>query len=439
VHDLLDSVEDEMAPDGDLFRQAIADSELQHVSEADHLRLAEMLHEAAMGWLAPTLTEYELDDVNKLHALFAGPDADQTLTQLGCSESDIQRLRVAVEDTPRLLDHRECITWLEALPESVGVDMEQLREEKLSGELIAQALDSTRELKDTFGLRTMPQRLQFERLAKEFLGLTPGGANCVGKLPSGADGGIWSAQFLASAAPLYDMHMGVENMGPLLYSIVRFVKPLQVLEVGAGYTSIYIVQALADNAAEMANYGKLQRADKAKCGEVPWLVEDALPRQLDGSPLLHTVDSMAHESTTAHKVVEVAAALGVEQHIQLHEADVWEFTWDESWGQLDMLWVDFSPGDRLDEFLATWWPRLSPGGFVLIHSTVTNQHSRGWLDRLRSQQQPDGGAVNEVFALNPDEFATLSLMEPHKMFQNSTTLIQKRAGGYSEPILTQWP
>ena len=76
----------------------------------------------------------------------------------------------------------------------------------------------------------------------------------------------------------------------------------QVLEVGAGYTSIYIVQALADNAAEMANYGKLQRADKAKCGEVPWLVEDALPRQLDGSPLLHTVDSMAHESTTAHKV-----------------------------------------------------------------------------------------------------------------------------------------
>ena len=124
----------------------------------------------------------------------------------------------------------------------------------------------------------------------------------------------------------------------------------------------------------------------------------------------------------------MAAALGVEQHIQLHEADVWEFTWDEAWGQLDMLWVDFSPGelnscwtlrlrcvvyywvvclkrfplmillsgDRLDEFLATWWPRLSPGGFVLVHSTVTNQHSRGWLDRLRSQQQPDGGAVNEV-------------------------------------------
>ena len=82
----------------------------------------------------------------------------------------------------------------------------------------------------------------------------------------------------------------------------RWMCCVQVLEVGAGYTSIYIVQALADNAAEMANYGKLQRAGKAKCGEVPWLVEDALPRQLEGTPLLHTVDSMAHASTTAHKV-----------------------------------------------------------------------------------------------------------------------------------------
>ena len=99
VHNLLDSVEDETAPDGDLFRRAIADSELQHVSEADHLRLAEMLHEAAMGWLAPTLTEYELDDVNKLHALFTGPDADQTLTQLGCPPS-----LLPAADTPGCID-----------------------------------------------------------------------------------------------------------------------------------------------------------------------------------------------------------------------------------------------------------------------------------------------------------------------------------------------
>ena len=48
-------------------------------------------------------------------------------------------------------------------------------------------------------------------------------------------GGIYDQEFLAAVQPLYDMHMGVENMGPLLYSLIRFHKPRHVLEVGAGY------------------------------------------------------------------------------------------------------------------------------------------------------------------------------------------------------------
>ena len=61
-----------------------------------------------------------------------------------------------------------------------------------------------------------------------------------------AQGGIYDQSFLRRVQPLYDMHMGVENMGPLLYSLVRFAKPRHVLEVGAGYTSIFILQALHD-------------------------------------------------------------------------------------------------------------------------------------------------------------------------------------------------
>ena len=44
---------------------------------------------------------------------------------------------------------------------------------------------------------------------------------------------------------------GAENLGPMLYSLVRFAKPARVLEVGAGYTSVFLLQALADNAAEL--------------------------------------------------------------------------------------------------------------------------------------------------------------------------------------------
>ena len=61
--------------------------------------------------------------------------------------------------------------------------------------------------------------------------------------PCGASGGCWDASFLRSNRPLHSAHMGCENMGPMLYSLVRFIKPRKVLEVGAGYTSIWILQA----------------------------------------------------------------------------------------------------------------------------------------------------------------------------------------------------
>ena len=56
--------------------------------------------------------------------------------------------------------------------------------------------------------------------------------------------------------------MGAENLGPLLYSYVRFTKPARVLEVGAGYTSMFILQALRDNAAELDAYRELRGAGR---------------------------------------------------------------------------------------------------------------------------------------------------------------------------------
>ena len=103
--------------------------------------------------------------------------------------------------------------------------------------------------------------------------------------PCGASGSCFDRAFLAACRPLHAQHMGCENMGPLLYSLVRFTKAQgggraggradtcprrqmpsslwtcpsrgamthgrgcalpqarHVLEVGAGYTSVWILQA----------------------------------------------------------------------------------------------------------------------------------------------------------------------------------------------------
>ncbi|CAE7781702.1 pli1 [Symbiodinium pilosum] len=64
-----------------------------------------------------------------------------------------------------------------------------------------------------------------------------------------------------------------ENMGPLLHSLVRFVKPRSCLEIGAGYTSAFLLQALEDNCKEM-HFWESWRTSSKQSGPSPesWLV-----------------------------------------------------------------------------------------------------------------------------------------------------------------------
>ena len=146
---------------------------------------------------------------------------------------------------------------------------------------------------------------------------------------------------------------------------------------------------------------------------------------------------------------------------------------------LDMLWIDFGAGNRLDEFFSKWWPKLRKGGHALVHSTVTNEFTRKWLECMRAKEgRPLQGSDEEEeeeyhiphnLILGPEdsdssgdedrptsqpslssvptkrqrsdasmEYETLSFFEPHKMFQNSFSIFQKR-GEYSEPVLTKYP
>ena len=79
--------------------------------------------------------------------------------------------------------------------------------------------------------------------------------------PCGALGGAWSARFLSACRGAHDAHMGCENMGPLLYALCRFAKPRRVLEIGAGYTSLWLLQALADNEHELRRCARSVRTD----------------------------------------------------------------------------------------------------------------------------------------------------------------------------------
>jgi predicted O-methyltransferase YrrM len=269
--------------------------------------------------------------------------------------------------------------------------------------------------------------------------------------------------------------MGCENMGPLLYALVRFLKPQHVLEFGGGFTSIFIAQALSDNSKEL----------KAGFGGISWYFKPEISIFLPPSQL-HIVDNIAHEHTTAHRVISIAETLHLSNYLTLHNNDAFDPTLPQTLAPepevFDMIWIDIGAGDQITSLVDSWWERVSPtGGILAVHSTLTNSTMRAWLasmqiaqaDNLKAeaeaylqhynkeQQSKDDGDRGEAersVAANSTKgeeensssplpaasrgkygrFEILSLLEPHKKFQNSVSIFRRMDNGYTEPIYSKF-
>ena len=258
--------------------------------------------------------------------------------------------------------------------------------------------------------------------------------------PPGAAGGVFSPRWLETVSPAYDAHMGAENLGLALYALCRFVKPGSALEIGGGYTTPWVLQALADNDDELRALAasgagskdpKRQPRIAGMAPGTPWYLPEAvnaLVRRPAG--VMHCVDDMSHAFSTAGTVRKIAGRLGVEDRLRLHARDAWDGPPEDCRdGAVDLLFVDFGVGTRLNEFLSMYWECVSPGGFVVVHSTVTNAATRRWTEAVRrgefGWEMPEGDSAHHV-----------SLLEPHKRYQNAFTMLQKRTRGWKEPVWT---
>src|SRR5262245_48295768 len=70
-------------------------------------------------------------------------------------------------------------------------------------------------------------------------------------------------QFLMTARAAFDPFLarsGTEHVAQLLYSIVRMVKPKSVVEFGSGYTTLFLLAALKENALDFIEESDCLRA-----------------------------------------------------------------------------------------------------------------------------------------------------------------------------------
>jgi predicted O-methyltransferase YrrM len=239
--------------------------------------------------------------------------------------------------------------------------------------------------------------------------------------------------------------MGVELASPLLYSLIRFSRPQSVLEIGAGYSSAFMLKALADNVEDFARESEIMkgrpRADKQE--RLEWVKNKvlhgrhplplAMPEHYDAPyrPTLSVIDNMSHSSGTAGQVLKIAEQLKLNQLLRFLEGDFrgMSKTFPKELLPLDFVWFDCGAYNEYRDFVEEYWNLINPnGGLLILHSTLTNFQIRSIVSDLKLRQATD----------DFNKFEMCSLLEPHKWRQNSMTLIRMLPKG-GDPIYTAEP
>ncbi len=271
-------------------------------------------------------------------------------------------------------------------------------------------------------------------------------------------------EFITSVEELNVPTMGAEVMGPLLYSLIRFVRARSVLEAGAGYTTLFIAKALRDNeecftreradlriksdaylrdidamasSAKTPMGGPEQRGLGAiyapKTSELAdrrteWmfanpaaLMNPAYYVEERRSKLYCVDDHVSSESSSARRVMSKLRELELATFVSHHVGNFWSFNFtDIAAGHtpFDLIWIDIpvSVKNVVSLLSGGYWKLLNPnGGLLIMHDMLSNEGGQVLVQEwFKADQQKRFG-----------EFEFVAMLEPHRVIQNSFVMLRK--------------
>jgi predicted O-methyltransferase YrrM len=221
-------------------------------------------------------------------------------------------------------------------------------------------------------------------------------------------------RFYRAVEPLYFSGMGTEHVAPLLYTLVRMTRPRSVLEVGLGYTTPFLAQALEDNVAEFESDRRILAVPGADEERQLLLAPDHYAEEYN--PKLYAIDDFSDEGSSGPEAIKVIESLGLESRVEVEQGDFHGRSrqMNRSAFPLDLVWFDCGGLPEYVDFIQEYWRLINPEhGLLLLHFTYWNLS----YERDGVRQQAAAGLSAE--------FEVLSLLEPHKQRQGSVTMIRK--------------
>ena len=190
----------------------------------------------------------------------------------------------------------------------------------------------------------------------------------------------------------YRKGMGTENVGPLLRTLVQMVRPQRILEIGAGYTTPFILDGLKAN-EEMFDDGNLDpRYEKwYKSNNDPKLViidTDSLP-QLESKYVEH-----------------------IQGKFQGRSQELFD-----KYGEFDMVWFDCGGPEEYQDFVQEYWNICSH--YMIFHYTFFQGQPTTAIDVI--SVAIDGWTR----LMGSSNVQRIDILEPHKAGQGSVTMLRK--------------
>lgn len=231
------------------------------------------------------------------------------------------------------------------------------------------------------------------------------------------------AGFLAAVETLRHPGMGTENAAPLLYTLVRMLRPRAAMEVGLGYTTPFLLRALADARADW------QRDLDVLQGRVPDAPRRATlrpdPFRAGYDPKLIAIDDFSIAESNAARVQAVAGSLGLSDRLVALDGDFRDqATAVAVHAPLDFVWFDCGGPPEYVDFLKLFWELIDPEGGVLALHFTHGLGRTGGEDPPRLELLP-GRVLAHIRTQLDRNVELLSLVEQHKHRQGSVTLLRR--------------
>jgi len=257
---------------------------------------------------------------------------------------------------------------------------------------------------------------------------------------------ILDRQFLKIANTSLDPFVGnsgTENMACLLYSMARMLRPKTVVEYGSGYTTLFLLAALAENASDVVEESFLLRAKTEKTigsdftklnrtTAAEWVEAGGKACGVDPgfylnrcSPRLYSIEQLPSSHEYPIRVSKTVAELNLEQYfVYLPGRQASADTLPAQAFPVDLAWND---DEHYMEFFDEFWERLNPeGGLMIFHNTVSSEPFWKIISSIKARR------------LEAGDMEIMTLPEPHKLNQNSCTVL-RRMGNYRPSFETKTP